>query len=158
MAEIADTLQFLANAGGYGKNLRVIARRALNASCSSRRCTSRYFRNFESVIRELAARGHHVHLTADEAEAVGGGQELASALAAEYPGVTWDLLPSLERRSRGSTRRSRLRLGLDYARALEPRYAIGAEAEAARAERTPRVVRWAAAVPLVGPPAAARAR
>jgi hypothetical protein len=24
---IADTLQFLANAGGYGKNLRVLARR-----------------------------------------------------------------------------------------------------------------------------------
>jgi hypothetical protein len=27
LAEIADTLQFLANAGCYGKNLRVIARK-----------------------------------------------------------------------------------------------------------------------------------
>jgi hypothetical protein len=27
MAEVADVLQFLANAGGYGKNLRVIARK-----------------------------------------------------------------------------------------------------------------------------------
>jgi hypothetical protein len=27
LAEVADTLQFLANAGCYGKNLRVIARK-----------------------------------------------------------------------------------------------------------------------------------
>ena len=27
-----------------------------------------YYRNFDSVVRELAARGHQVHLTSDEPE------------------------------------------------------------------------------------------
>ena len=31
-----------------------------------------YFRNFESVIAELAERGHQVHLAADREEALGG--------------------------------------------------------------------------------------
>jgi len=41
-----------------------------------------YFRNFESVIRELAARVHHVHLTAEEPERM-GGLELAERLAGD---------------------------------------------------------------------------
>ena len=53
-----------------------------------------YFRNFESVIRELAARGHQVHLAGDEPEAM-GGQALAERLAAEHAGITWDRLANL---------------------------------------------------------------
>jgi hypothetical protein len=111
-----------------------------------------YFRNFESVIRALAERGHHVHLTADEADAVGGGQELAARLAAEYPGITWDLLPALAETEPWFDAAQRLRLGLDYARALERRFASTPKLKVRARERTPRVVRWAAAVPLVGPP------
>ncbi len=40
------------------------------------------YRNFESVIRSLAARGHHVHLLADERETF-GGQAFVERLAAE---------------------------------------------------------------------------
>jgi hypothetical protein len=36
IAEIADVLQFLANAGCYGKNLRVIARKSVGAAQAER--------------------------------------------------------------------------------------------------------------------------
>src|ERR1044071_1092398 len=76
-----------------------------------------YYRNFESAVRELAARGHQVHLTADEPEAM-GGQQLAERLASECPGVTWDLLPSLEQEPWFDAAR-RMRVALDYVRALD---------------------------------------
>src|SRR5918997_1432577 len=96
-----------------------------------------YFRNFESVIRDLAARGHQVHLAGDEPEAM-GGQELADRLAEEYPGrVTSDRLPSLEEEPWFDAAR-RLRVALDYVRALDPRYPDKLRVRAE--ERTARVV------------------
>jgi len=79
-----------------------------------------YFRNFDSVVRELAARGHQVHLTGDEPEGM-GGQPLAERLAAECPAVSWDMLPSLEAEPWFDAAR-RLRVSLDYARVLDARY------------------------------------
>lgn len=114
-----------------------------------------YFRNFESVIRELSARGHHVHLTADEPEAL-GGQELAERLAAECPTVTWELLPSLEQEPWFETAR-KLRHGLDYVRTLEPRYARTPKMRLRTRERAPRLVRWATRIPVVGPSATSAA-
>ena len=54
-----------------------------------------YFRNYDSVIRALAADGHEVHLTADEPESM-GGLELVQHLGASCPGVTWGFTPSLD--------------------------------------------------------------
>ncbi len=105
-----------------------------------------YYRNFESVIRELVARGHSVHLTGDEPEAM-GGQQLAERLAAECPGVTWDLLPSLEGEPWFDATR-RMRVALDYVRALDPRYPR--KLRLRTEERAARVVRWATRVPLAG--------
>ena len=80
-----------------------------------------YFRNFESAIRELAGRGHHVHLAAEEAETF-GGEALARRLGEELHGrVTWDVMPSLEHEPWFDAAR-RMRVALDYVRALEPRY------------------------------------
>jgi hypothetical protein len=108
-----------------------------------------YFRNFESVVRELAARGHAVHLAGDEPEAI-GGQELAERLAAELHGVSWGLLPSLEQEPWFDAAR-RMRVALDYVRVLDARYP---DKLRARSEvRTARVVRWGARVPGVGAPA-----
>jgi len=109
-----------------------------------------YFRNFESVIRELAARGHHVHLTADETEGM-GGQDLAQRLAADCPTVTWGLLPVLDGEPWYDAAR-KLRVGLDYVRALEPRYARSPKLRVRAKGRTPRLVRWSANVPVVGQP------
>jgi hypothetical protein len=106
-----------------------------------------YFRNFDSVVRELAARGHQVHLTADEPEGL-GGQALAERLVRECPGVTWDMLPSLEAEPWFDAAR-RLRVSLDYARVLDPRYPE--KLRLRTRERTARVVRWSSAIPALGP-------
>ena len=107
------------------------------------------FRSFESVVVELAARGHHVHLAADEPETM-GGQQLAERLAAAHPSVSWDFVPSLEREPWFDTAR-RLRAGLDYARVLAPQYAASPKLRVRAEARAPRLVRWSTAVPAIGP-------
>ena len=120
-----------------------------------------YVRNFESSVRALADRGHDVHLAADEPEAL-GGRQLAERLAAEYPGsdphgrVTFGLAPSLEEEPWFGAAR-RLRLGLDYVRALDPRYQGSPKLRVRAWERAPRIVRWTARVPVAGPAVAASA-
>ena len=78
------------------------------------------FRNFESVVHELASRGHHVHLVADEAERF-GGQDLVERLAAQHPRVTWGFTPSPAEEF-WFPFAQKIRLALDYVRFLEPRY------------------------------------
>ncbi len=103
-----------------------------------------YFRNFESVIRELALRGHQVHLTGNAPETF-GGEELARRLETEYPGkVTWDRLPSLDSEPWYDAAR-RMRVALDYVRALESRYPAKLRVRAE--ERTARIVRWSSRLP-----------
>jgi hypothetical protein len=106
-----------------------------------------HFRNFESAIRELAARGHQVHLAGDEPETL-GGQSLAERLAAECPGVTWDLLPQLEDEPWFDAAR-RMRTALDYVRVLDPQYPD--KLRLRNEERAARLVRWSARVPGIGP-------
>jgi hypothetical protein len=106
-----------------------------------------HFRNFESAIVELVSRGHQVHLTGDEPESL-GGQGLAERLAATYPGVTWDRLPSLEQEPWFDAAR-RMRTALDFVRVLEPRYPE--KLRVRNQQRAARIVRWAARVPVVGP-------
>jgi hypothetical protein len=73
-----------------------------------------YFRNFESVLRGLAERGHHIHLAADRDEAVGGLQ-LVQNLAATYPNLTYGEAPP-RAADDDAWVASHLRLGLDYLR------------------------------------------
>jgi hypothetical protein len=114
-----------------------------------------YFRNFESVVRELAARGHAVHLTADEGEKL-GGHGLAERLAEEYAGqITWGFSPSLEDELYFDAAR-KLRLGLDYARVLQPLYLSAPKLRTRARERAPRIARWLTRTPLVGPAGAVR--
>jgi hypothetical protein len=109
-----------------------------------------YYRNFESAIRELASRGHHIHLAGDEPEAM-GGRELAERLAAEHEGrITWDHVPALDDEPWFDAAR-RMRVALDWVRVLDTRYPQKLRIRAE--ERTARIVRWAARVPVVGPPA-----
>ena len=103
-----------------------------------------HFRNFESAIRELASRGHAVHLAGDETEEM-GGEGLAWRLASDYPGrITWDQPPSLDAEPWHDAAR-RMRVSLDYVRALDPRYPEKLRTRAE--ERTARVVRWAVRLP-----------
>jgi hypothetical protein len=104
-----------------------------------------YYRNFESVVRALAERGHAVHLTADEPESL-GGRELAERLAGEYSAVTWGQLPSLESESWFEAAR-RMRESLDYVRVLDPRYPD--KLRMRTEERAARVVRGLTRLPGV---------
>jgi hypothetical protein len=107
-----------------------------------------YFRNFDTAIRELAARGHHVHLAVEKGETL-GGEAAMQALARAVPNVTTGVVP--ERRvDTWSGVARRLRLGLDYLRYLEPFYdANSLRRERARG-RTPRLLIALADPPLVG--------
>jgi hypothetical protein len=98
------------------------------------------YRNFESVIRGLAARGHRIHLLADEEESF-GGQALVERLAAEYPAVTWGWTPSPADEPWFPVAQ-KLRFALDYVRYLDPQYERAKKLRLRNIERTPRVVRW----------------
>ena len=102
-----------------------------------------HFRNFDSVVRGLADRGHQVHLADEEPETL-GGQALVDQLAADHASITWDRIPSLEH-ERWFDAAQRMRESLTYVRALEPRYPEKLRLRAL--PRTSRVVRWATRAP-----------
>jgi hypothetical protein len=77
-----------------------------------------YFRNFESVLRGLAARGHSIHLAVERSETL-GGLNMVEALAAEYPSITYGEAPG-RADDDWSWVLNRLRLGLDYLRYQQP--------------------------------------
>jgi hypothetical protein len=80
-------------------------------------------RNFESTVRGLAGRGHHVHMAFDRMEKknLPGLRDLADTLVAEYPNVTSGaaVQPAKEECSIVS---GRLRASLDYMRYLGPEF------------------------------------
>ena len=79
-----------------------------------------YARNFESTLRLMAERGHHVHIVAEAHHQVDQG-DLVGRLCAEYPVITHGKPPSV-----AATPWARvgieLRRGLDYLRYLESEY------------------------------------
>ncbi len=97
-------------------------------------------RNFESVVRALAIRGHQVHLAADEPESF-GGQALVERLSAEYPAVSWSYVPQPSAEPSSDFAR-KMRFALDYVRFLDPRYADVPKLRLRNIERAPRIVRW----------------
>src|SRR5215210_4551365 len=91
-----------------------------------------YTRNFESTLRLLAERGHHVHMAFDRRErAIAPG--MVDALVAEYPNISHGPAPGRENDG-WTVLVQELRLGFDYLRYLEPRYR-DAHKLRARAER-----------------------
>ena len=85
-----------------------------------------YLRNFESVLRLLADRGHQVHVAVGRDEAF-GGREMVERLCRDYPGITAGSAP--QRTDDWYRLATRLRLGLDYLRYLDPAYAPERAAE-----------------------------
>jgi len=105
-----------------------------------------YFRNYDSVIAALAARGHHVHLAADREDGL-GGRALVDRLAADSPRVTVGETPI---REWGRYRRlsAALRLGLDYLRYSDPRFAEMPRIRQRAHDRTPAFVLALARLPM----------
>ena len=107
-----------------------------------------YLRLFESAIAELAERGHTIHLSADREESLGGAGDGRAARRA---------VPEGHRRLDAGAARSgawadlgrKLRLGIDYLRFLDPRYDHAPRLRGRSEERTPKVVRWLATLPVL---------
>ena len=97
-----------------------------------------YLRLFESTIAGLAANGHQLHLVADREESM-GGKGMVERLAAKYPGITLGSTPGRAPGAWDDFAR-RLRLGIDYLRYLEPRYASTPHLTRRARERAPQVV------------------
>ena len=94
-------------------------------------------RNFESVVRTLAEKGHEVLLLADEDDSF-GGERLAQDLAS-IPKVRHYRAPSYADETWFPVAR-KLRQGLDYLRFLDLRYAPFPKLRERAAERAPRFV------------------
>ena len=94
-----------------------------------------YFRNFESVIRELAARGHDIHL-AVERDDTEGRPALVDALLGDFPNITCGYAPT-RADDDWSWVASRLRLGLDYLRYQHPLFDDTPKLTDRARERTP---------------------
>ncbi len=98
-----------------------------------------YVKLFDSVIRELAGRGHHVHILAEPGDGKDVAREwtaAAEALAREHPAVSFAWAP---RRLEDDWVDLRLmvRLGMDHLRFLEPAYADAPMLGARARRRTP---------------------
>jgi hypothetical protein len=101
-----------------------------------------YLRLFESAIEGLARRGHEITLAADRAESM-GGRRMVERIAEQYPNVR---LAEVSNRHPGAWAElaRRLRLGIDYFRFLDPRYAKTLHLKKRAHDRAPAVVVWLA--------------
>jgi hypothetical protein len=95
-----------------------------------------YFRNLESVVEELARRGHRVHLATERPESAAGGREIVERLAAAYDNVTCGAVPQREA-DHSTFLASKIRLGLAYLRYQEPPYTDTPALVRRAEERTP---------------------
>ena len=98
-----------------------------------------YFRNYETVIAELARRGHQLHLAAEREEDL-GGREMVERLAHEHGGVSFGWVPG--RDDAWAAFATKLRMTIDYLRYLDPAYAGAPKLRARARERVPAIGLW----------------
>lgn len=94
-----------------------------------------YYRNLDSVVEELARRGHAIYLGAERADTAFGGQPIVERLAASYSNVVHGPTPSREADSLFLT--SKIRFGSDYLHYLGPIYPLASGLRPLARERTP---------------------
>jgi hypothetical protein len=107
-----------------------------------------YFRNYDRVLRELAARGHRIHLAVEIDDKLGGTAAIEQ-LVAESPSISIGKVPPRHADAWSEVAR-RLRLGLDYLRYLDPFYDAAPLRRVRARNRTPRLLAAAATPPLIG--------
>ena len=93
-----------------------------------------YYRNYDSVIRSLAARGHQLHLAVDRENAE--GLPLVARLAAGSPNITYQELPP-RAGDDWTWLAGRLRHGIEHLRYQHPMFDDTPKLRARSAERTP---------------------
>ena len=112
-----------------------------------------YLRNFESVLRGLAERGHRVHIAAERDEEF-GGRAMIDRLASDFPGITAGWAP--ERSDQWYRLATKLRLTLDYLRYLEPAYESTPRLRERAVTRVPKLFLGALRLPIFAGPSGRR--
>jgi hypothetical protein len=107
-----------------------------------------FLRNFQSTIRLLAERGHHLHLLAERTDAI-DGRKMADLLAADHPTISFELLPSSRHRLWYSLATG-VRAALDYWRYLDPRWDLSEKLRGRAADQAPAFAVAVARMPIVG--------
>ena len=93
------------------------------------------FRMYEPVIRDLAGRGHEIHVALGRAEGLGWGKALDN-LVADCPGVTWSWLSPPTAAFWAEIAKT-IRLWADYLRYFHPDYDQTPKLQARAGERLP---------------------
>jgi hypothetical protein len=94
-----------------------------------------YYRNLDSVVAELARRGHDIHLGAERPDSAFGGQPIVDTLAATYANVTHGRVAVRDPESLFLP--ARIRFARDYLRYLDPMYSRSSGLRLRAHERTP---------------------
>jgi hypothetical protein len=97
-----------------------------------------YYRNFESVIERLAARGHRIFLGHERPDSAIGGQAIVDRLTSRFTNIASGLIPSRE--PEYAVVASKVRLGFDYLRYLHPMYTSASGLRPRAEVRTPQAV------------------
>ncbi len=94
-----------------------------------------YYRNLESVIDDLARRGHSIHLGHERPDSAIGGQAIVDRLSNRHSTITHGRVP--EREPDLAFIASKVRLGYDYLRYLHPMYTASSGLRPRAEVRTP---------------------
>jgi hypothetical protein len=97
-----------------------------------------YLRNYETVVQDLARRGHSVHLAADREEAL-GAREMVDRWARQQPRITAGWTPDRESDDWFWLAR-RIRLAMDFLRYQDQRYDAAPQLRARAEARVPTLV------------------
>lgn len=108
------------------------------------------FRMYEPVVREMAARGHHVHLALGRAEALGWKTALETLLV-DCPTVTWGWM-SPPASAFWSEVAKTIRLWADYLRYFQPQYDSTPKLKSRAEERVPPRLVWLSTRPVFQKP------
>ena len=94
-----------------------------------------YYRNLDSVVEELARRGHEIHLGAEREDSSFGGQPIVDRLTATYANVSSGR--TAVRESESLFLPSKIRFAIDYLRYFDPAYGPSSGLWLRAQERTP---------------------
>src|SRR5688572_2080877 len=108
-----------------------------------------FLRNFEPALRELAARGHDLHLLAERKDSVGGTRTIDNLLAAHPDRITFSYAPG-RKQDFWQALAIQVRLCLDYWRYLDARYDESPSLRARAARQAPAFASRLPNLPLLG--------
>jgi hypothetical protein len=108
-----------------------------------------FLRNFEPALRDLAARGHDIHLLAERKDSVGGTRTIDNLVRSHPDRITFSYAPS-RKEEQWQALAVQVRLCLDYWRYLDARYDDSPSLRARAARQAPAFASRLPRLPIVG--------